>query len=98
MGHMNVNGISQSTQSDLDKIRDLEFRFHMSLLQEGAACALGQNIGKTLSSRGGSGNIAARVGSVMNQGLTHVNNGAVSGAGGSFPMIYPSPHSSVSFM
>ena len=67
-GHLNghlsgTGGIPPSTQSDLEKIRDLEFRFHMSLLQEGAACALGQNIGKTLSSRGSSSSnsIAARV-------------------------------------
>ena len=114
-GHLNghlsgTGGIPPSTQSDLEKIRDLEFRFHMSLLQEGAACALGQNIGKTLSSRGSSSSsntIAARVkmnvAGVMNHpsgGLSHGVNGAANGAtaGSSFPIIFPSPHASVSFI
>ena len=35
---------------NLDWIQDLEFHFHISLLQEGAGCSLGQNIGKGLSS------------------------------------------------
>ena len=107
---MNGNGgIPPLTQSNLEKTRDLEFRFHMSLLQEGAACALGQNISKTLSSRGSSNynTIAARVkmnvAVVMNHpasGLSHGVNGAANGAmaGSSFPIIFPSPHASVSFL
>ncbi len=46
----NSNQSIRSTQNNLDRIRELEFHFHMSLLQEGAGCSLGQNIGKGLSS------------------------------------------------
>jgi hypothetical protein len=59
-GNVNGNMNIRSTNENLDKIRDLQFHFHMSLLQEGAACALGQNIGKSLTS--GATSTSARVG------------------------------------
>ncbi len=61
-GSVIQNGISsgasnsnllRATQENLQKIRDLEFHFHMSLLQEGSACPLGPSIGKNLPSNGG---------------------------------------------
>ena len=84
----------RTTQQNLDKIRDLEFHFHMSLLQEGASCALGQNIGSRLATTSGSaaglnitnGNGAQRHPSVLSS----------SNATGAIPMIFPSPHSNVS--
>ena len=107
--NLNNNSV-RSTQENLDKIRDLEFHFHMSLLQEGAACAIGHNIGKRLTSGvvGGSSNMNV-VGSMGNMGRvqgghasvlprTLVTAGGVSGAPttSAYPMIFPSPHANVS--
>jgi len=111
-GQGGSNGTMRSTQHNLDRIRDLEFHFHMSLLQEGAGCGLGPNIGKGLSSVVAGGRPVTA--NVMNcvQGRhgqasvlprssvagTPVANGGLgaNGSNGSFPMIFPSPHSSVS--
>jgi hypothetical protein len=43
-GANTMNVIHLEVQENLRKIRELEFRFHMSLLQEGAVCTLRRNM------------------------------------------------------
>ena len=45
LNNNDINKIPPATQANLQKLRDLEFRFHMSLLQEGTPCGLRQSLG-----------------------------------------------------
>lgn len=104
----NNSSLLQATQKNLQKIRDLEFHFHMSMLQEGSTCPLGPNAAKNLSS-GSTGTKGISIHPV-NLGIQNpsVNGGTstvtlplttapVTTVGnGSFPMIFPSPQTNVS--
>ncbi len=78
----------QTTQENLQKIRDLEFHFHMSLLQEGTSCPLGANVGKSLGVNSG-GLKGVTLPTAMNVGIPQ--NSAVNPS--PVPMSMTSTHS-----
>ena len=103
----NNSNLLQATQENLQKIRDLEFHFHMSMLQEGSTCPLGPNAAKKFSSGSiGTNGISLQSinlgiqnpsvhGGTVTLPLTSAPNSTV--GNGSFPLIFPSPQTNVSF-
>lgn len=83
---MDRSGCMNTMLTPFDKLRNLEFRFHMSLIQEGAACSVRHYSGNT---------DGKAIGNAINVNEHPTMNGSAP-TNGAFPMIVPTPSSNVS--
>ena len=91
---MDRSGCMNSMLTPFDKLKNLEFRFHMSLIQQGDACSVRHNLGRNFVSGNADGKAIGNRNSININEHPTMNGSALTN--GAFPMIVPTPSSNVS--